>query len=361
MHESDGLANGIDPNTIFGVTTIDIPTTLTKYLTYVLVLHIAGMSTHPPSHPVTSSCKLQPTPALVASFCSMILGGLSHIRGFALLCFPSFFAYLASALSLGAFIIDIAFWYIAKARINSVTGASATVGACVWMTLAAWLLTAFSGCVYGFGRSCLSSRRQDQDRARDRDRENYQNVPTTGDGGGKRAGPPIREQEVSVPLTATQAEEQKYLEDEDHGMTPAVPYAQGGQGANGLGRNGSLIPGVGVGYGRRGDGSDGGYNGGYAGGQGYPPYGESSAYNFGPGVPGYRTGSPATLAGSYVGVGVPRAGAVAGAPGYVPGQSGMMAGMAGAGAGMAAAAVGTGFGPTSSGHGGVDVTDQCEG
>lgn len=287
----------------------------------------------------------------------MVLGGLSHIRGFALLCFPSFFAYLASGLSLGAFIIDIAFWYIAKARINSVSGASATVGACVWMTLAAWILTALSGCIFGVGRSCLASRRGDQERARDRD--DYQNVPSTGYGNGKRTGPPIREQEVSVPLTAAQHEEQKYLEDEENGSTSGVPYGQGGQGANGLGRNGSVVPGVGVGYGRRGDGSEGGYGNNLTGGQGYPPYSGSSAYNLAPGVPGLRTGSPATTAGSHVGVGVLRSGAVAGAPGYVPGQGAMSAGMAGAGAGMAAAAM-TGYGPSHTGHGGVDVTDQCE-
>ena len=61
----------------------------------------------------------------------------------------------------------------------------------------------------------------------------------------------------------------------------------------------------------------------------------SAPYNLAPSQPSYRMGSPATTAGSHVGVGVPRAGAVPGAPGYVPSQRSPV-GMAGAGAGLAA-------------------------
>ncbi len=232
-------------------------------------------------------------------------------------------------------------WYIARARINSISGASASIGICVWLTLAAWVLTAVGGCFYSCGRTCLGARRRDQEQAR-RDRgDEYQNVP--GGSVSKRLGPPVREQEVSIPLTAAGAhDEDKYLEDESDGhgarVGQGVPYAAGGRGGGGSGSELST-----GGYGRRGDPAV------YA----YPP---SQAG-------GYRTGSPATTAGSFAGVGVGnggRSGAVYGAPGYIPGGGGRMAesaGMAGAGAGAAAMAGTAGFGP---GQHDRDVTEQCE-
>lgn len=85
-------------------------------------------------------------PALACSVLALSLGALSHIRDFSLLCFPSLFAYLTSAITLLAFIFDLVIFYIAKKRIDDVDGAQATIGVCVWLTLAAWILGAVAGC-----------------------------------------------------------------------------------------------------------------------------------------------------------------------------------------------------------------------
>lgn len=135
-------------------------------------------------------------------------------------------------------------FYIARARINNVSGATATIGVCVWLTLAAWILTAISGCVLGFGKCCAVGNKRNQSRTRgDRAYEAMRQEQDaqaewqreTAARGGKRVGPPIKEEEVSVPLTATD----KYLHDDDdedkHGT---VPY-------------GSAVNGVGYGYGQR--------------------------------------------------------------------------------------------------------------
>ncbi|KAJ7837427.1 hypothetical protein B0H14DRAFT_3109776 [Mycena olivaceomarginata] len=105
---------------------IQIPNVVVKWLTYVLVLHIMAMT-------CCSTC----------------------ISGF------------AAAVALIAFIFDLAFFFLAKSRINSV--GSASIGNAIWLTLAAWILLFFSGCFYTVGRCCMSKRqkRGDWDRGQE--------------------------------------------------------------------------------------------------------------------------------------------------------------------------------------------------
>jgi hypothetical protein len=121
-------------------TKIEIPEVVVKWITYVLVLHIV---------------------AFVLAAGSSLFGLLSHIREFSMSCMSSCMSGLASAVALVAFIFDLAFFFIAKSRINSVEGGSATIGSAVWITLAAWLLLLFSGCFYCLGRCCISRRPRD--------------------------------------------------------------------------------------------------------------------------------------------------------------------------------------------------------
>ena len=79
-------------------------------------------------------------------------------------CCSTCFSGGAAAVALIAFIFDIAFFFIAKSRINSVKGGSASLGTGIWLTLAAWLLLFFAGCFFGFGRCCISRRPRDSRR-----------------------------------------------------------------------------------------------------------------------------------------------------------------------------------------------------
>ena len=63
----------------------------------------------------------------------------------------------AAVVALLAFIFDLAFFFLAKARINEV--GSAEIGNAIWLTLAAWVLLFFSGCFYTLGRCCISKRK----------------------------------------------------------------------------------------------------------------------------------------------------------------------------------------------------------
>lgn len=128
----------LDPNTLFDNTTpIKIPEVIVKWLTDALVLHIV---------------------ALVLAAISALFGLLAHIREFATVYCSTFISGLAAAVALIAFIFDLAFFFLTKARINSIQGASAQIGNAIWLTLAAWLLLFFAGCFYTFGRCCIISR-----------------------------------------------------------------------------------------------------------------------------------------------------------------------------------------------------------
>lgn len=127
-----------DPNTLLGNDTrLQIPTVVAKWLTYALFLHVI---------------------ALALAGVSAIFGLLAHIREFSMSCFSSCISGAAAAICLIAFIVDLVLFFVAKARINSIDGASAMVGNAVWLTLAAWVLLFISGCAFGIGRCCISRR-----------------------------------------------------------------------------------------------------------------------------------------------------------------------------------------------------------
>ncbi|OJA12348.1 hypothetical protein AZE42_02794 [Rhizopogon vesiculosus] len=118
-------------------TSIQIPTVVVKWLTYALVLHIVAFGL-----------------AGVAA----IFGLLAHVREMSMTCFSSCISGFGATVALAAFIFDIAIFFIAKSRMNSVSGGSASIGNAVWITLVAWLLLLFSGCFYGVGRCCIKRR-----------------------------------------------------------------------------------------------------------------------------------------------------------------------------------------------------------
>jgi hypothetical protein len=75
-------------------------------------------------------------------------------------CFSTCTSSLGAAITLLAFVFDLALFYVVKSRINAIHG-SATMGNAIWLTLAAWVLLFFSGCFYGLGRCCVRRRPRD--------------------------------------------------------------------------------------------------------------------------------------------------------------------------------------------------------
>ncbi|WVQ81928.1 hypothetical protein IAT38_004055 [Cryptococcus sp. DSM 104549] len=219
-----------NPNDVFGVSLFDIPEAITKYLTYVLILHVI---------------------ALAFSAIAMIVAIFAHSPTFPLICLSIWLAGIASTFTFFALVFDLAMFYIAKARIDKVSGASATIGISVWLTLAAWIILALSGCFFGIG-NCCGSCRDNQDsgdpknrygRRRDDDgEEDYKMRMMAIDNERQRK----QQQEQGLPsfqeLTPLKDDsEDKYLYEQQ-----AVGTRQPG-----LARDGSLLSGVGVGYGRR--------------------------------------------------------------------------------------------------------------
>ena len=127
-----------DPNALLGnKTPIKIPEVIVKWLTYALVLHIV---------------------ALVFAAGSAVFGLLAHIREMSMTCCSTCVSGFGAAITLIAFIFDVAFFFLTKARINKVPGGSAQIGNAIWLTLAAWILLFLAGCFYTFGRCCVSKR-----------------------------------------------------------------------------------------------------------------------------------------------------------------------------------------------------------
>jgi hypothetical protein len=116
---------------------IKIPQVVVKWITYALVLHIVAFG---------------------LAAVSALFGLLAHIREMSMTCFSSCIAGFAAVVALIAFIFDIAFFFIAKSRLNAVKGGSASFGNAAWLTLAAWILLFVSGCFYGLGRCCIKRR-----------------------------------------------------------------------------------------------------------------------------------------------------------------------------------------------------------
>ncbi|KAK0456167.1 SUR7/PalI family-domain-containing protein [Armillaria borealis] len=128
---------------------ISIPNVAVKWITYALVLHIVALGL-----------------AAVSAF----FGLLAHVREMSMTCCSTCVSGFAAAVALIAFIFDLVLFFVAKARINSV--GTASMGTAIWLTLAAWLLLFFSGCLYTVGRCCISKRKPRDQWGRRQDREN---------------------------------------------------------------------------------------------------------------------------------------------------------------------------------------------
>lgn len=178
----------LDINALVGnKTNIEIPEVIVKWLTYALVLHIVALAL-----------------AAISSF----FGLLAHVREFSMTCISSCTAGGGAAITLLAFIFDLALFFLAKSRLNSVQGGSATMGNAIWLTLVAWILLFFSGCFYGLGRCCIRRRPRDMGRS---DRE----------GSGWSTGPTYEEQ-MRLDAVKAEADRKARLKQGELGL-PAFP------------------------------------------------------------------------------------------------------------------------------------------
>jgi hypothetical protein len=110
--------------------------------------------------PRSSGLILNPSPVVAAALAavSAVFGLLAHVREMAMTCCSSCISGFAATVAFLAFVFDLAFFFVAKSRLNAVKGGSAEIGIAIWLTLAAWLLLFFSGCFYALGRCCISRR-----------------------------------------------------------------------------------------------------------------------------------------------------------------------------------------------------------
>ncbi|EJC98720.1 pali-domain-containing protein [Fomitiporia mediterranea MF3/22] len=132
-----------DANALLGdnIKFAQIPTVVVKWITYALFLHVI---------------------ALCAAAISAFFGLLAHVREMSMTCCSSCISGFAAVIALVAFIFDLVLFFIVKARVKSLDG-TATFGSAVWLTLAAWILLFFSGCVYACGRCCVRRRPRGSD------------------------------------------------------------------------------------------------------------------------------------------------------------------------------------------------------
>lgn len=86
-----------------------------------------------------------------------LFGLLAHIREMAMTCFSTCISGTAAAVVLVAFIFDIVFFLVIRARVQAV-GGSASLGNALWLTLSAWLMLFFAGFFFGIGKCCFASR-----------------------------------------------------------------------------------------------------------------------------------------------------------------------------------------------------------
>lgn len=205
---------------------INIPSAVSKYLTYVLVLHIVGLG---------------------FAGIGLIMALIDLIPGFNMICFPTCMASLASTVTLIAFIFDLAIFFIAKGAIGKMSGASAQIGAAVWMTLAAWVCCSVAICAFGLANCCCSCGGKREDRKRkkkgDHDDDNFDSYR--------------RDQDMRLHAIRDE-ERRKYQQDlpsfqpyEREPLNPAPPedkflYDDSPP------IHGTGVQGVGIGYGRRG-------------------------------------------------------------------------------------------------------------
>jgi hypothetical protein len=174
------------------------------------------------------------------------------IPRFSVACFPTFCAWATSFFTLVSFVLDVVMFYIAKARIDKVSGASAKIGYCVWITLAAWVVTGFLGCLVGLTGCCASRVKKDQKASREARYEvmkQDKGTPVRDEGGDypdhiieRTSLPSRRETEVAGQIAKYGSHEDEGYKLDHYGSTPGtLPY----------GAHQQPIDGVGYGYGQR--------------------------------------------------------------------------------------------------------------
>lgn len=89
--------------------------------------------------------------ALAACVITLLTGLLAHCGDMSLVCVNGVFSGLASTLTLIAVAINFALFVLAKKRIDSINGASASYGTALWLALAAWILIVLSSCAFCCG------------------------------------------------------------------------------------------------------------------------------------------------------------------------------------------------------------------
>ncbi|KAH8099282.1 pali-domain-containing protein [Cristinia sonorae] len=198
---------------------VKIPDVLVKWVTYALFLHAV---------------------ALILAAVSAIFGLLAHVREISMACCSTCVSGFSAAVCLIAFIFDLVLFFIAKARINAIPGASASIGIGIWLTLAAWILLFFAGCFYGFGRCCISRRpKRDTEATRDdpyTERLRLDAVKAEADRKarqkqGETGLPAFQEYEQTQPLTKQDHDE--YVDDGDQ-IVPLHSVAGGAYGRQGV-------------------------------------------------------------------------------------------------------------------------------
>ncbi|KDQ63160.1 hypothetical protein JAAARDRAFT_29164 [Jaapia argillacea MUCL 33604] len=171
---------------------VQIPVVVVKWLTYALVLHVV---------------------ALILAAISSLFGLLAHVREMSMTCFSTCISGFAASIALIAFIFDLILFFVAKSRMNSVQGGSATMGLGIWLTLAAWILLFFSGCFFGIGKCCISRRPRSTWEKKD---DNRWNPPAAG------AVPPANRYDEELRLEAVKAEaDRKARQAQGEGGLPA--------------------------------------------------------------------------------------------------------------------------------------------
>ena len=171
-----------------------------------------GMITQPEGDELNLEIAVLLILALVSCVGAIVFRLIDTIDNVSVLCFPALLSWFTSACTFAAFIIDLAMFYVAKARTDSVDGASATIGVSVWFTLVAWVLPVFAGCFCGLG-SVEKRRKPKAPR-----HEEPQPYPQSAGPYARVPGPPLNaygEREVSVPLKSNNDLEGKKSEDDD--------------------------------------------------------------------------------------------------------------------------------------------------
>ncbi|KNZ58117.1 hypothetical protein VP01_1999g7 [Puccinia sorghi] len=151
------IGYALDPKVMFALPKlpemIQLSDSIIQSVTKVLVLHVFGMSFSP-----GFQCY-----ATILACLAFISGLVSHIEEFSKTCWTSCFTSLSASVTLMVSIFDLIFFAIIKARINAMKASDAAItaefGNAIWLSIAAWILLAFSGCFFCAGRCLCNFRR----------------------------------------------------------------------------------------------------------------------------------------------------------------------------------------------------------